>query len=326
MRPALAIFGLLLSLGGLCAHEGRPVYIEVTEQSGGLYSLRWKIPPVLRNSDLPMIRMDDLNCNIKAGIQKPSLIGQHLYQCTKHPEAIALYYPDANPALSTLIVIKSKSGGDLSTLAPPGVSEIPLPAQRTTLAVGRDYGLEGIRHILEGYDHLLFVLCLMLIAKTPRRVVFTVTGFTAGHSVTLAAAALDHLSLPPSIVEPLIAFSILLLAVEALKDHTGTLTSRYPASIAVGFGLLHGLGFAGALSQIGLPEGHQTTALLFFNLGVEAGQLLFVAGLFALIVGAKHLWAAGPELYAKRAKALALYPAGVIAAYWTIERLTGALV
>ncbi len=327
MRTSFALFcTLFISLGYLCAHEGRPVYIEITEQNGGLYSLRWKIPPVLRESDLPVIRIVGDGCRFEAGLPKPSLIGQHLYRCEVAPQDVEIQYPKANPVLSSLLIAKSMSGSDRSILKPPGTFTIPLPAPRTMLEVGWDYGLEGIRHILEGYDHLLFVLCLMLIAKTPRRVILTVTGFTAAHSVTLAAATLGHLSLPPSLVEPLIALSILLLAVEAVKDRTETLTSRYPASIAAAFGLLHGLGFAGALSEIGLPEGHQITALLFFNLGVEAGQLLFVAGLFAVIACIKYLGAAQTARYQKHVSALALYPAGFIAAYWTIERVTGVLI
>lgn len=329
MMRCLVLFLLCLHLvsGGAAAHEGRPVFVRVTEQDGGLVSLRWKIPPVLRDADIPMIRLVGDTCQFEAGVPRPSLLGGHLYRCSVRPGAVEIRYPGGNPALSTLVMITSSDGLSQTSLAPPDETLIAVPKQQSPMTVGRDYLMEGIRHILEGYDHLLFVLCLMLLAKSPRRVVLTVTGFTLGHSVTLAAAATGQISLPAALVEPLIAFSILLLAAEAFKDRDDTLTSRYPASIAAAFGLLHGLGFAGALADIGLPEGHQLTALLFFNLGVEAGQLVFVAVAFVIYAAAVTLLRRrrGTPTPSALLRTAAVYPAGLVAAYWTIERVTGAL-
>lgn len=325
--PLFFMLWCILGASGAFAHEGRPVFVAVTEQNGGLVSLRWKIPPVLRDADIPLIRLVGDTCQFEAGVPRPSLLGGHLYRCVARPGAVEIKYPRGNPVLSTLVMVISPDGISQTSLAPPEEVFIPLPGRRNSLAVGRDYLLEGIRHILEGYDHLLFVLCLMLLAKAPRRVVLTVTGFTLGHSATLAAAALGHVALPPNLVEALIAFSILLLAAEACKDSGDTLTSRYPASMAAAFGLLHGLGFAGALTDIGLPEGHQLTALLFFNLGVEAGQLLFVAIAFLLFSAGVKLLARQNGITGREPllRTAAVYPAGLIAAYWTIERVTGAL-
>lgn len=172
----------------------------------------------------------------------------------------------------------------------------------------------GVEHILLGPDHLLFVLGLWALWRRSRRsittLVATLTAFTVAHSVTLAGAALGQWRLPVGAVEACIAGSILLLAVELATDARG-FTSRHPALIAFGFGLLHGFGFAGALGDIGLPEHARIWALAAFNLGVEGGQLLFVCLLMLLARTTKplHRWAP-----------VALSAYGAVAAYWLIER------
>jgi hydrogenase/urease accessory protein HupE len=176
------------------------------------------------------------------------------------------------------------------------------------------YGLLGVEHILSGFDHLLFVISLLFLVGFQRRLVGTITAFTLAHSITLAASALGALSLRPPPVEAAIALSIVLVSLEAL-ERRDTLTRRWPAVVAFLFGLVHGLGFAGALAEIGLPARHANIALLTFNLGVEAGQLLVVgvAGLVALALGRL------PQR--ETARRAALYGTGAIAAYWTIARL-----
>jgi hydrogenase/urease accessory protein HupE len=183
----------------------------------------------------------------------------------------------------------------------------------------RDYARLGVEHILSGYDHLLFVLALTVMVRAPRRLIVAVTGFTLGHSLTLSLAALGTIEVPSAPVEALIAASILVLAVEiAGRGHT-TLTTRVPWLVTTGFGLLHGLGFAGALREIGLPEGATMPALAGFNAGVEIGQLAVVC--LALAAGA--LLARAPP--ALRDPRLAAYPIGFVAAFWTIERTLSAL-
>jgi hypothetical protein len=309
------------------AHEGRPVYIEVQADAAGNTSLRWKIPPVMRTADLPLILLSGGGCAPAADTpvaNAPALIGRRTYRCPQPPETVDLRYPASNPALSALVLYRRADGSSSHIMVPPDQRIIPLPRPAGLWAVARGYATAGVDHILEGYDHLLFVLCLMLLARTLRATIVTVTGFTLGHSLTLGAASLGHLSLPPTLVEPLIAFSILLLAAEAARGRTDTLASRHTALVAAAFGLLHGLGFAGALREIGLPEGHQIPALLFFNIGVEAGQVLFVAVAFSAYALLRRLpTRAAPTAATQRA--LVLYPAGAIAAFWTIERVTGAL-
>jgi hydrogenase/urease accessory protein HupE len=188
---------------------------------------------------------------------------------------------------------------------------------------GRDeiasaYGLLGIEHILSGFDHLLFVMGLLFLVGFNRRLVWTITAFTAAHSVTLALSALGWLSLRTTPVEATIALSIMLVAGEALRQRQ-TLARRWPALVAFLFGLVHGLGFAGALNEIGLPDNHLWVALLTFNVGVEIGQLLAVATAWVLYRALRPY----PGTY--RARTAALYAIGSLAAYWSCVRVLAVL-
>jgi hydrogenase/urease accessory protein HupE len=172
----------------------------------------------------------------------------------------------------------------------------------------------GVEHILSGIDHLLFVIALLFLVGFNRRLVWTITAFTAAHSITLALSALGWLMLRSPPVEATIALSIMLVAVEALHKKP-TLSRRWPAMVAFIFGLVHGLGFAGALQEIGLPQNHLAVALLTFNLGVELGQLLLVGVAYILY----RALAGRPKLVAARVPAL--YAIGSLAAYWSIGRI-----
>jgi len=176
------------------------------------------------------------------------------------------------------------------------------------------YGVLGVEHILSGFDHLLFVIGLLFLVGFRRRLVWTITAFTAAHSLTLASAALGWITLRSAPVEASIALSIVLVASEALRNRE-TLARRLPALVAFFFGLVHGLGFAGALQEIGLPQKHLVTALLTFNVGVELGQLLTV-GLAWGVVSLVGRWP-----WASRLKAPVLYAIGSLAAYWSVVRV-----
>jgi hydrogenase/urease accessory protein HupE len=185
--------------------------------------------------------------------------------------------------------------------------------------IGRAYGVLGVEHILGGFDHLLFVLSLLFLVGFNRRLVWTITAFTVAHSLTLALSALGWLTLRSPPVEASIALSIVLVAGEALHQRP-TLARRWPALVALLFGLVHGLGFAGALKAIGLPENHLSVALLTFNLGVEAGQLLVVGCAFGLCLALRH-WPAFERL-----RVPALYAIGSVAAYWSWGRVAAILI
>lgn len=180
--------------------------------------------------------------------------------------------------------------------------------------VARAYTVLGVEHILSGFDHLMFVMALLFLVGFNRRLLFTITAFTLAHSLTLALSALGLLTLRSPPVEATIALSIVLVAAEALHGER-TLSRRWPALVAFLFGLVHGLGFAGALQEIGLPQKHLSIALLTFNVGVEIGQLLVVGLAFALY----RACARWPRFVMARTPAL--YFIGTIAAYWSFTRV-----
>jgi hydrogenase/urease accessory protein HupE len=186
--------------------------------------------------------------------------------------------------------------------------------RRGVAEVASAYLQLGVEHILTGFDHLLFVAGLLFLVGFQRRLIWTITAFTLAHSLTLASAALGWLTLRPPPVEACIALSIMLVASEALSQRQ-TLARRWPALLAFAFGLVHGLGFAGALKEIGLPESHLRVALLTFNLGVEVGQLMAVGAAWALVTALRLTPWAGPL------RVPTLYAIGSLAAYWTCLRV-----
>ena len=180
--------------------------------------------------------------------------------------------------------------------------------------VASAYGLLGVEHILSGIDHLMFVIALAVLVGFKRQLVIGITGFTAAHSLTLALATLGLMRFPSAPIEAWIALSIVVVCAEALRPRD-SMTRRFPFVVPFVIGLIHGLGFAGALSEVGLPIGYRAAALLSFNLGVEVGQL-FVIGCVWLIVRL------GAQLaFADRVRLMVLSVFGSIAAYWTIERV-----
>jgi hydrogenase/urease accessory protein HupE len=186
--------------------------------------------------------------------------------------------------------------------------------QRGMGEVASAYTVLGIEHILSGFDHLMFVIGLLFLVGFNRRLVLTISAFTAAHSLTLASAALGLLTLRPPPVEATIALSIMLVAGEALRERE-TLSRRSPALVAFLFGLVHGLGFAGALKDFGLPENHLSVALLTFNVGVEIGQLLTVAAAWLVYRAVRRM------TFAPQMRLATLYAIGAMAAFWTCTRL-----
>ena len=310
------------------AHEGRPIYIELTAQPtelGSKYLVRWRMPPVLPAAEIPTIQVYGANCHYNPKLDRiPALTGTDSLECNGADPSltVSLTYPKSNPALSTLLYVQNLDGSNRTVFSGPEVTVIQVPKDGSFWETALQYTGAGTDHILSGYDHLLFVLCLMLLAGSLRRVFLTVTGFTLGHSVTLAMSVLGGWSLPPTFVEPLIAFSILILATEIARGKKDTLTYKHPVIISVAFGLLHGFGFAGALAELGLPSSLQIPALAFFNIGVEIGQIAFVVAVYGAFLLAKPLLN-HPRLagFPIRSARVAVYPAGILAAFWTIERL-----
>ena len=218
-----------------------------------------------------------------------------------------------------LLLIQLQDGTQHSAILRPSSPEYTIPLEASKLEIAADYWSMGTIHILEGIDHLLFVLALLLIVSGIGRLVKAVTAFTVAHSITLVLATLGLVHMPAAPTEAIIALSILFLAAEIVHQRNGVIgiTERYPWVIAFIFGLFHGLGFAGALSEIGVPQHEVPLALFMFNVGVETGQLLFIAAVLSLIAVLKRLPLTAP-LGAWR---LVPYSIGGVAAYWTIDRV-----
>jgi hypothetical protein len=191
-----------------------------------------------------------------------------------------------------------------------------IPAQPTVLAVIQEYSQLGIGHIWGGIDHLLFVFGLLLLVGGGRRLVWTITAFTLGHSITLSLVTLGYFDYPVALVEFAIALSIFVLALELAREDQGGLFRHYPWWLAGGFGLLHGMGFAGALAEVGLPQGELPLALLFFNVGIELGQLAFI---FAAL-GLWHVLKKPVQQWQQQLLPVPVYVLGSLSAMWCIER------
>ena len=329
---------LFIPIGAVLADEARPVYIEVVENNNSQFLLKWKVPPVMPAVQAPAISLQHPQCTVADGATAAGLIGRRLYQCNitdpavrsglppKVPFEVRLDYPATNPALTSLLVFKPFEQEPIQVFSGPEKTSLIIPIATSTAAVAKQYTVAGIEHILVGTDHLLFVLCLMIIAGRFKRLLLTVTGFTLAHSITLSLATLDIVRLPTELVELLIALSIVLLAVEIIKHRRApegqppSFTWRYPVSASSAFGLLHGFGFAVVLQELGLPTAMKAQALLFFNIGVELGQLLFIA-LVLIIVFLGLRTIAPVSKHRTLLTDMVVYGVGITSSYWLFERL-----
>ncbi|MBT6027562.1 MAG: HupE/UreJ family protein [Porticoccaceae bacterium] len=327
MMRAIFLLLSLIYVGNASADEARPVYVEINQLSESEYLLKWKIPPVMPLGEEPGIKLDHESCRIEGGAtgnQPAGLLGRRHYVCDQaSPDfSVHLNYLDSNPGLTSLVVYKSLSGEVAQVFSGPEITIIALPLDVPATEVAHQYLMAGTEHILEGYDHLLFVLCLIIIAGGLKRLLLTVTGFTLAHSITLSLATLNIFRVRTELVEILIALSILLLAVEIIRHHQGreqnSFTWRYPVSVSSAFGLLHGFGFAVVLQELGLPQSMKLEALLFFNIGVEIGQILFIVGIVLIGLLARQIPAI--EQKEKVITDLAVYAIGICSAYWLFDR------
>jgi len=310
------------------AHESRPAYLAINETAPGQFSVLWRTP-VLAGRRLPIVlKIPEDVRNIK-----PPLV-QELAD-----SVVERRWIDAGPnglpgrriefiglpltITDVLVRIEMLDGRTWTTIARPSQPWVEISASQSGWKVAGAYLRLGVEHILGGVDHLLFVLALLLLVRGWRRVVATVTAFTAAHSLTLAAATLGFVHVPQKPVEAAIALSIAFVAGEIVhsgQGHTG-LTARWPWVIAFSFGLLHGFGFAGALSEVGLPQNSIPLALLFFNLGVEMGQLLFIAFVVAVTAASRLIATRFALTTPEWAKPLPPYVIGGVAMFWVIQRV-----
>lgn len=319
--------GAFLFAPGANAHPMAPSLLEIVESSPGTASVRWKTPIAKVPGDRMVPRMPP-HCHSVARSTERT-VGTAVVQtwelaCDGPLEDATIAVENiATSKANVILRVALADGGVFNTVLSEDRPSFVVPSREKPGEVVRSYFGLGVEHILTGLDHLLFVLGLMLLVAGRRQLFLTVTAFTAGHSVTLSLAALGFVAVPSLPVEVLIALSILLVAVElaSRESESPSLLRRWPWAVAFVFGLLHGFGFAGALSEIGLPQREIPLALLSFNLGIEAGQLVFCGVALTMFALLRFLHfergASGRQI--------AAYFIGGLAAFWMIERAAASL-
>lgn len=332
IRFLLFCFGILLACPVLgIADEFRPAYLEISQTGPETYDLLWKRPALDPGTPLAL----ELHLPPSA---VPTAPVRHSFALGADVERWSVHVPDGLEGQAIAITNRSSRGIDILAryVRSDGTAQverlsrldpvfIPI-ATPGSLEVARTFVRLGVEHILTGADHLLFVAAMVFLVRDRRKLFWTITAFTLAHSLTLALATLGFLQVPPAPVEALIALSIVMVAAEALKADRGgaaTLATQAPWLVAFAFGLLHGLGFAGALAQIGLPPSSIPLSLLSFNIGVEIGQVLFVVTLLSGAFIFTRLAGRGPVNGFARTTALLLI--GSMASYWLIARISGLL-
>lgn len=319
-RLIIAILAALVAAPAADAHESRPLFIDIAEGAGGAVSVRAVTPASVEGANLPAVALG-APCTLAAERRRALRTMEAEYQCQALAGVtLSIDWPAFNPSVTTLVRATFASGETQTAILPPDQASWVLPQARSFNGVAQSYFVIGVEHIVFGADHLLFLGGLLLIAGTFRRAVVTATGFTLAHSLTLALVALDVIAVPAAAVEATIALSIVFLAAEIARGNRGTLAWRRPAFIASAFGLVHGAGFAAALSEIGLPQTEKTAALLFFNLGVEAGQVAIILLAFGALWPARRLLRLPANWRERRLSLAFAYPLGIVAAFWFVER------
>ena len=309
------------------AHALQPAYLNIIQRSGNQYEVSWKVPfagesAVAPLSEEPEFPEQCADVASRAVYQSPAAL---LKRWTIRCGEAGLYGQTINikgleAALNDVLFrLETADGETYSAVLRATNPSYAIPAKGSRPEIAWSYLKLGIGHILSGYDHLLFVLGLVLIVRNRWLLFKTITAFTIAHSITLGAATLGFVHVSQTPTEAVIALSILFLAAELAHGRRGEsgLTERYPWLVALTFGLLHGLGFAGALTAVGLPQADIPLALLLFNVGVETGQAMFVCvvlTIIALLQRARPQW---PDWSGW----LTPYAIGSLAAFWCIERV-----
>jgi hydrogenase/urease accessory protein HupE len=314
---------LLLLQGTGLAHELRPGFLEITQTGTETYDVRFKVPA---RGDMRLglyVRLPD-GCTEKAPARTEragnAVLEQFGVRCPGGLADRQVSIDGLSGTFTDVVVrVEGSDGAVQAARLTPDQPAFTVDAAPTWLDTARTYFLLGIEHILLGIDHLLFVLALLLLVRNTWMLVKVITAFTVAHSITLAVAALGWAQIPQAPVEAVIALSIMFVAAETIrqKRDENDLVSKAPWVIAFAFGLLHGLGFGGALKEIGLPQSDVPLALLTFNLGVEVGQLLFVLA----VLGLKAVIDRMLNLKLSWSRTVVGYGIGSLAAVWFVQRV-----
>ena len=324
MRAAVLLL-VLATAAPLAAHPLAPALLEVRQGDGGRADVEWRVP-VLRRPGPPPLPVLPARCrdatSRDTALDRAALSTRWTVDCGDPlgpGDAIGVQRLDPSGAVVRLFL---RDGGRAEQLLLPDDPTFVVPPAPHGWEAMVSYLRLGVQHILSGPDHLLFVFGLVLLSGTLRRIAATVTAFTVGHSLTLAAAVLGFVHLSQPAIEAAIAFSVFALAVELARDPAQqTLMRRHPWVMAGVFGLLHGLGFATVLTEAGLSRADLPRALFAFNVGIECGQLLFVEAVLAL----RWLLTRAPVAFPAWSRAVPLYAMGTLAAYWWLERTAAML-
>jgi hydrogenase/urease accessory protein HupE len=327
IRTLLILVALLAQVAPAAAHELRPGFLEIRQESADRYAVRFKVPALgdLRLGLRVRLPTDCVNLEPPRSERAGGGIFDHLHvSCPGSLDGREVAIDGLATTYTDVIVRVARADGTVqSARLTPDQPAFTIVAAPTWIETAKTYFLLGVEHILGGIDHLMFVLALMLLIHDRWMLLKTITAFTIAHSITLAAAALNWMQVPPAPIEATIALSICFAAAEVVRTQRGELdlASRAPWIMAFTFGLLHGFGFGGALKQIGLPQSDVPLALVTFNLGVEAGQLLFVAAVLVVAEAVDRLLA----LRLPRLRDVTAYAIGSVAAVWFIQRTVAAL-
>ena len=328
--PLIVVTLLLAAIVPGRADEFKPAYLQLTQLDRETYDVLWKAPAIDESTTLKAkpqfpdgtealtemrstfsrgITVQRWRIRVPDGLDGKAIVFSQLSE-TRIDVLARLVRLDGTVQLERILPVRPRFVGR------------PSPGR---LEVVRTYTVLGIEHILTGFDHLLYVLAMLILVSGWRRIVVTMSAFTATHSLTLTAATLGWVHVPQPPVEACIALSIIFVAREIVLAHRGRagLTARWPWAVSFTFGLMHGFGFAGALAEVGLPVGAIPAALLFFNVGVELGQLMFVASVLASIAAGRFVTRRLDVRLPDWSWRIAPYAIGGLASFWLVERVAG---
>jgi hydrogenase/urease accessory protein HupE len=325
MKSALLLLAFLAAFAsGLSAHEVRPAYLELRQTNAETYDVFWKVPGQGENMRLGIyVELPDGSTNVtapQASMGNNAFSERWTVKRTGGLTSGTIRIAGLTATMTDVLVrLERLDGSAQVTRLTPSSPSFVVEAAPRALEVARTYSLLGVEHILTGIDHLLFVLALLIITGGGWKLVKTVTAFTISHSLTLTAATLGFVHVPQRPVEAVIALSIVFVAAEIIRIYRGleSITARAPWLVAFSFGLMHGLGFAGGLSEAGLPVGHVPTALLFFSGGVEAGHFMFIGVVLGGIALVRRIRIPSPRW----AQLVPPYAIGSVAMFWVVQRI-----
>ncbi len=321
---AFALLALACLATPAWAHEVRPAYLELKQTGVETYDVLWKVPAAGDGMRLGLyVRFPDET--VETSEHRGRFVGGAFVGRwrIRPPGSLAdqtIHIDGLRTTLTDVLVrVERLDGTTLVSRVAPSEPSLVLVGSQSLSAVAATYLVLGVEHILFGIDHLLFVLALLMVVKGRGRLVKTITAFTVAHSITLAAATLGWVNVPGAPVEAVIALSIVFVSAEIVHGQQGRegVTARAPWIVALVFGLLHGFGFAGALHEVGLPGHAIPLALFLFNVGVEVGQLLFVAAVLGLLASTRRPLASAPRWAAW----VPAYAIGSVAMFWTLQRI-----